>query len=59
MASQETLRDVPADQVDQVVAGFKALGAAVQVFPQGGDLFTVVAIFQGAPQTTPFAIARR
>lgn len=57
MASQETLRDVPADRVDEIVRGFEALGATVQTFPQGGGLFTVVALFQGSPHSTPFATA--
>jgi len=43
--------------VDEIVKGFKALGATVQTFPQGGELFTIVALFQGSPHSTPFATA--
>lgn len=57
MASQETLRDVPSDRVDEIVKGFKALGATVQTFAQGDGLFTIVALFQGSPHSTPFATA--
>jgi len=55
MATQEIMRNVPADQLAGLVARFESLAAAVQTFPQGDGLFTVVATFQGSPHSTPFA----
>ena len=55
MATQETIRDVPPDQVDALVSRYKQLGATVQTFPQSNDLVTVVATFPGATHSTPFA----
>ena len=55
MATQETIRDVPPDQVDALVSRYKQLGANVQTFPQTNGLVTVVAVFQGAAHSTPFA----
>ena len=39
MSSQEIIRDVSADRVDQIVAGFVAIGATVQKLVQANGLF--------------------
>ena len=57
MSSQEILRDVRADKVDQVVADFIAIGAAAEKFPQANGLFMVVATFAGSVQLSPKATA--
>ncbi len=57
MATQEIIRDVPAGQVDALVARYKMLGATVQSFAQTNGLFTVVALFDGPAHSTPFATA--
>ena len=55
MATQETIRDVPADKVNKLVSRYKQLGATVQTFPQTNGLTSIVAMFQGAAHSTPFA----
>ena len=57
MSSQEIIRDVPADKVDQVVADFIAIGASAEKFAQANGLFMVVATFAGAAQLSPKATA--
>lgn len=57
MSTQEINRDVPPDQVAALVSRYKQLGATVQTFPQTNGLTTVVAVFQGAAHSTPFATA--
>jgi hypothetical protein len=45
MANTQVLTDVPAADVDQVVADFEAQGAKVTKTPQPDGKFTVTAIF--------------
>lgn len=55
MSSQEIIRDVPADRVDQIVAGFVAIGAPVQKLAQANGMFTVIATFDGSAHLAPVA----
>lgn len=55
MSTQEVLRDVPADRVEQVMAEFVAIGAAPSRIPQGDGTFTIVAKFSDTPQSPPAA----
>ncbi len=55
MSHQETIRDIPASDVDRVMAQFVSIGATPQKIDQGGGLFTVVATFEGSAQLAPFA----
>lgn len=55
MATQETLRNVPADRVEALLARYHAIGATAQSFAQGDGLFTIVATFPGSLHSTPFA----
>jgi hypothetical protein len=49
MPRQETLKDVPADKVEQVVQDFKAAGATkVTKTKQSNGKFTVTATFDDA-----------
>lgn len=55
MSSQEIIRDVTADRVGQIVAGFVAIGARVQKLVQANGLFTVIATFEGTVHLSPMA----
>ena len=55
MSSQEIIRDVTADRVCQIVAGFVAFGATVQKLVQANGLFTVIATFEGTVHLSPMA----
>lgn len=55
MSSQEIIRDVSADRVDQIVAGFVAIGATVQKLVQANGLFTIIATFDGSVHLSPMA----
>ena len=55
MSSQEIIRDVTADRVGQIVAGFVAIGATVQKLVQANGLFTVIATFEGTVHLSPMA----
>ncbi|OUM00606.1 hypothetical protein [Variovorax sp. JS1663] len=55
MSSQEILRDVPAEEVDQVTSDFQAIGATVTRTMQPNGMFTVTANFDGAVHLAPVA----
>lgn len=55
MSHHETIRDIPASDVDRVMTQFVSIGATPQKTAQGDGLFTVVATFEGSAQLAPFA----
>jgi len=53
--STEVLRNVPASQVDDLVAQFKAIGATVTTERESDGEFNVTAVFDGHPHLSPMA----
>jgi hypothetical protein len=50
MTPKIEVKDVPADQVDQIVAHYKGNGATkVEYVPQGDGRYTVIATFSALP----------
>jgi lysozyme family protein len=55
MSTQEIIRDVPADRVEQLISDYVAIGASAEKYPQANGMFTVVATFLSSTLLSPTA----
>lgn len=56
MSTQEIIRDVPPEDVAGLIADYKAIGASASKYLQPNGRYTVVAVFEVAPQLAPLAM---
>lgn len=56
MATQEILRNVPPDRVQQLMTEYRSLGAQVTSYRQADGLYTIVAVFEESPHLAPLAM---
>ncbi|MEH6434756.1 hypothetical protein [Massilia sp. DD77] len=56
MATQEITRNIPADEVQEIMAEYRSLGAQVSSFKQSNGQYTVVAVFEESPHLAPLAM---